>query len=357
MDFNSFLKSLIELGGDKVSDIHFKVGSPPLIRVNTVLSPVKFNRLRDEDTKNIATMVLNPKDRENIDTLREYDGAYQIPEYKRFRVNIFRQRGSYSIILRVIPTHIPTLESLNLPEIIKTICDEERGIVLVTGVTGSGKSTTLAAMIDFLNANEKLHIITIEDPIEYVYSDNLCSINQRQVGSDTDGFIIALREALRQDPDVILVGEMRDIETISTAIKAAETGHLVFSTLHTVDAAKTINRIIDSYPGEQQNQIRIQLSANLRAIISQRLLPKADGKGMVPAVEIMRSTSTIQDYIQVPEKTTLIKDAIEAGRTQYGMQSFDQHLRDLYQKGTISLETAVSAASSPSDFQRALVVE
>jgi twitching motility protein PilT len=357
MDFNSFLKSLIELGNNKVSDIHFKVGSPPLIRVSTELAPVKFNRLGPDDTRKIALMLVRPGDQEQIDSLKDYDSAYEIPGYRRFRVNIFRQRGNFTAILRVIPTSIPTLETLHLPEILKTICRESRGIVLVTGVTGSGKSTTLASMIDFLNNTEKLHIITIEDPIEYVYQDNLCSINQREVGNDTDNFLIALREALRQDPDVILVGEMRDVETISTAVKAAETGHLVFSTLHTVDAAKTINRIIDSYPGEQQNQIRLQLAANLKAIISQRLLPRKDGQGMIPAVEVMRSTSTIENYIQEPEKTALIKDAIEAGRSQYGMQSFDQHLRDLYHAGILDLETAVSAATSPSDFQRALTVE
>jgi twitching motility protein PilT len=228
--------------------------------------------------------------------------------------------------------------------------------VLVTGPTGSGKSTTLAAMIDFVNKREKLHIITIEDPIEYLHTDRMSSINQREVGHDTDGFTIALRAALRQDPDIILVGEMRDTETISIAIKAAETGHLVFSTLHTVDAAKTINRILDSFPAEQQQQVRLQLAANLRAIISQRLLPRKDG-GRIATLEIMRTTSTIQGYIEEPSKTALIRDAIKDGKSQYGMQIFDQHLKYLYLAGEITLEVAVSASSSPNDFQRSLVFD
>ncbi len=351
MELNPFLESLLALGGTTLSDLHFKVGSPPLLRIQGTLESSGLNTLGPEDTSEIATALAGGK---NLDGVNEFDAAYSIPGKARFRVNIFRQQGQLSIVMRVISSVIPTLESLNLPQVIQTIASEERGLVLVTGPTGSGKSTTLAAMIDYVNKREKLHIITVEDPIEYLHTDRMSSINQREVGHDTDGFTIALRAALRQDPDIILVGEMRDTETISIAIKAAETGHLVFSTLHTVDAAKTINRIVDSFPGEQQGQIRLQLAANLKAIISQRLLPKKDG-GRIAALEIMRTTSTIQGYIEQPEKTALIRDAIMDGQSQYGMQIFDHHLKALYLAGEITLEVATAASSSPNDFQRSLV--
>jgi twitching motility protein PilT len=241
-----------------------------------------------------------------------------------------------------------------MPDVVKDIALEQRGLVLVTGIAGSGKSTTLAAMLGHINEIRSAHILTIEDPIEFIHADNKCSINQREIGHDSDSFANALRAGLRQDPDVILVGEMHDPETLSIALKGAEAGHLVFSTLHTVDALRTINRIIDMFGIEHQKQLRLQLSANLRAVISQRLLLRTDGNGRVPAVEIMRTTSTIREYIEIPEKTGEIRDAIEAGRSQYQMQSFDQHLTDLYHQKTISLETALEAATSPSDFQRDL---
>jgi len=352
MDFNSFLMSLVQLGQGKVSDLHFKVGSPPLLRIRGELEPAKFNKLGLDDTRKIASALLG----RDVETAKDLDLSYSIPGQARFRVNIFRQQAQYSIVMRVISLTIPTLEELGLPAVVADIAMEERGLVLVTGPTGSGKSSTLAAMIGHVNAHKKIHVITIEDPIEYIHADNRSSINQREVGHDTDTFSTALRAALRQDPDVILVGEMRDVETISIAVKAAETGHMVFSTLHTVDAAKTINRIIDTFPSEQQMQLRLQLAANLKAVVSQRLLPRIDG-GRVVAVEIMRSTSTVQEYIANPEKTSGLRDIIAIGREQYGMQLFDQHLKELYQAGVISLETAVSAASSPSDFQRALAFE
>ena len=356
MDFNSFLKSLLELGKGQVSDLHFKVGSPPLLRIRGVLEPARFNKLTAEDTKQIAGVLVKEEMRKDLDSVRDYDTSYSIPGEGRFRVNIYRQRETFSIVLRVISAEIPTIDQLGLPEVLKTIALEERGLVLVTGVTGSGKSSTLAAMMNHVNQNKKGHIITVEDPIEFLHPDLNCEDNQREVGTDTDSFGTALRAALRQDPDIILVGEMRDVETISVAIKAAETGHLVFSTLHTVDAPKTVNRIIDTFPPEQQMQVRLQLSANLKAVISQRLLPTLDG-GRVPAVEVMRWTTTVEDYIVNPEKTGMIKDVIRAGKDQYQMQTFDQHLMQLYEQKQISVETAIAAASSPADFQRALTFE
>jgi twitching motility protein PilT len=259
--------------------------------------------------------------------------------------------------MRVIPPTIPKIEELNLPEVLKKISMEERGMVLVTGSAGCGKSTTLASMINYANANSKCHIITVEDPIEFVYQDIQSSVEQIEVGVDVPNFPRALRAALRQDPDIILVGEMRDIETIDTAIKAAETGHLVFSTLHTTDATKTITRIIDTFPPHQQQQVRYQLAANLKSVISQRLLPRGDGTGLIPAVEVLICTLTVQDEIINPDKTVGIRDTIARGREHYGMQTIDQHLTDLYHAGIITLEVALEAASNASDFQRALTFE
>jgi len=356
LDVNAFLAWLVAQGQGQVSDLHFKVGTPPLLRVRGQLEPAPYDALTPEDTRRIALALAKEDARVRIDEIRDYDSAYTVPGGTRFRVNIFRQRDSFAIILRVIANRIPTVQELYLPPVLETIAMEERGLVLVTGATGSGKSSTLAAMIGHINQHRKAHVLTIEDPIEYIHEDRCCEINQREVGSDSESFAKALRSALRQDPDIILVGEMRDAETISIAIKAAETGHLVFSTLHTVDAPKTINRIIDTFPAEQQRQVRLQLSANLRAVISQRLLPTLDG-GRVPAVEILRWTTTIEECILHPEKTGLIKDAIKAGGDRYGMQTFDQHLMRLYQEKRISLEVAMAAATSPSDFQRALTFE
>jgi twitching motility protein PilT len=357
MDFNAFLKSLIAVGRGGVSDIHFKVGSPPLLRVAGKLYQAKFPKLDPEQTKTIAANLLGPDGAERIAGVQDYDGSYQIPDAERLRVNIFLQRGHYSIVLRVIPVSIPSFDDLNLPEVLKQIAVEPRGLVLVTGITGSGKSTTLAAMIDHINGSISKHILTVEDPIEFLHTDKRSSINQREIGTDSEDFASALRAGLRQDPDIILVGEIRDVPTVNTAIKAAETGHVVFSTLHTVDAMSTINRILDMYPAEQNQQLRIQLAANLKATISQRLVTCTDGRTVVPVVEVMRVTSTIREYIEKPENTHKIKDAIEAGRSQYAMQTFDQHLTELYQRKLIDLDTAMAAASSPSDFQRSLHFE
>jgi twitching motility protein PilT len=281
----------------------------------------------------------------------ELDMAYGVSGLGRFRVNVFQQRGNVGMVLRVIPTKIRTSEELNLPAVIGRICEEQRGLVLVTGTTGSGKSTTLAAMIDRINADRADHLITIEDPIEFLHRDKKSFINQREVEVDTANFSTALRAALRQDPDVILVGEMRDLETISTALLAAETGHLVLSTLHTLDATETIQRIIAVFPPPEQKQIRLQLAATLKAVVSQRLVRRADDQGRVPAVEVMIATNYIRDCIINADKTRLIRDAIAAGTSQYGMQTFDQSLFELYTKNLITLDEALLRASNADEFK------
>jgi len=338
-----------------VSDLHFKVGRPPLQRMNAILRDAEgFPALSADDTLKIAYGLCRGKQREEFESGLSVDTSYQLGEECRFRVNIFRQRRTVVVILRQIPMRIPDFEQLNLPPVMKDIADEPRGLTLVTGVTGSGKSTTLACMMNYINRRRSVHILTIEDPIEFMYKDNVSSISQVEIGFDAPGFADAIRSSLRQDPDIILVGEMRDLETVRTAIKAAEMGYMVFSTLHTTDAVKTINRILDVFPGFQQQQVRYQLSSSIRAVISQRLLPTADGKGRRVAMEILRTNATVRDHIEDASKTDSLKDVIEAGRTQYQMQSFDQNLTELYHAGIISLETAMDAASSPADFQRAL---
>ncbi len=352
MALDDLLRRLI---GPDVSDIHFKVGRPPLTRRNGWLTDAPgFPALSDQDTLKIAYGLMRGKQREEFESGLSVDTSYQLGDEVRFRVNVFRQRRTTSIVLRQIPMRIPDFDELNLPEVMREIADEPRGLILVTGVTGSGKSTTLACMMQYINRRRSTHIITIEDPIEFLYKDNVSSLSQVEIGFDAMGFGDAIRSALRQDPDIILVGEMRDLETVRTALKAAEMGFVVFSTLHTTDAVKTINRILDVFPGFQQQQVRYQLGASLRAVCSQRLLPRADGKGRRMAMEILRNNATVKDYVENAEKTDAIKDVIEAGRTQYGMQSFDQHLTELYKEGIIALEVAMEAASSPSDFQRAL---
>ena len=350
---NQFLALGVQHGA---SDIHFRCGDPPTYRVNGVLRSLQTDRLMPAHTRQICLNLLGDgPERTGIDTLQEVDTSYSVAGASRFRVNIYRQRGSLSAILRIIPADVPTIDGLGLPAVLKTIAGYERGLVLVTGATGSGKSSTLAALVDHVNNTEKLHVLTIEDPIEFIHKNKLASVSQREIGGDTKSFSIALRAALRQDPDVILVGEMRDLETIDIALKAAETGHLVLSTVHTVDAANTIGRLISVFPAEEQAFARMRLADSLKATISQRLLPRIDvKKGRVPALEIMVQTKTIQEYIRDSSRTGALKDVIEKGRDQYGMQSFDQHLTAMYRAGAISLDTAVSAASNPADFQRAL---
>jgi twitching motility protein PilT len=348
MDINELLRTAHSMGA---SDIHLKVGSNPIVRINGELCPLADeNRLSQEDTLKVAYTVMSPGQREIFKKKNDIDLAYSVPGLGRFRCNIFIQRGTIGLVFRLIPMKIPTLEELFLPDILRKIAMEERGLILVTGTTGSGKSTTIATMIDHINSNRTDHIMTIEDPIEYLHRDKRSIVNQREVGNDTESFGKALRASLRQDPDVILVGEMRDFETIQTALTAAETGHLVFSTLHTIDATETVNRIISVFPPYQHKQVRIQLASVLRSIISMRLVPRADGKGRVPAVEILIVTSTIRDCILDPDKTKLIHDAIAQGAVHYGMQTFDQSLFNLFKSGYVTYEEAMRRATNPDDF-------
>ena len=349
MHVNDLLKIAVESGA---SDLHLKAGSYPMMRVRGTLSPAtEAKRLDHDDMESIAAAVLPTGHREKFKVNHEVDLAYSIAGLGRFRCNAFQQRGTIGMIFRVIPMRVAAISELALPQVLKRIAAEERGLVLVTGTTGSGKSTTLAAMIDEINSTRTTHVMTVEDPIEYLHRDNRSIINQREIGVDTQSFSQALRSALRQDPDVILVGEMRDFETIETALLAAETGHLVFSTLHTLDATETINRIITVFPPHQQKQIRIQLASVLKAVISQRLIPKADGKGRAPAVEVLISTAFIRDCIMDKEKTHLIRTAIAQGTSQYGMQTFDQSIFQLFHQGLISYEEALRWASNVDEFK------
>lgn len=349
MNINDLLRIAIER---EASDLHLKVGNHPIIRVHGELIPlVELKRLVPEDTIAMAYSIMNTQQKEKFKRNMEIDMAYSVPGLGRFRCNIFYQRGAIGLVLRIIPSKIRTIRELLLPPVLEEICMEKRGLVLVTGTTGSGKTTTLAGMIDFINTHRVEHIITIEDPIEYLHRDKKSIVNQREVGVDTESFATALRSALREDPDVILVGEMRDYETIETAIVAAETGHLVLSTLHTLDAPETINRIISVFPPYHHKQVRIQLASVLKAVISMRLLPRADGNGRVPAVEVMITTPFIRDCIINKEKTHLIREAIKQGVSQYGMQTFDQSLFKLYEAKFITLEEALKWASNPDEFK------
>jgi twitching motility protein PilT len=348
LELNEILKIALKGGA---SDIHVKPGLPPMFRVDGALVPLKNGeRLVPEDVEKMSAAIMNPLQKARFDETREVDLAYGIPGLGRFRVNVFQQRGSVGIVFRVIPFGVKTIEHLHLPKIIETIAMEQRGLVLVTGTTGSGKSTSLAAMIDYINTNRTCHIMTIEDPIEFLIRDRRSLVNQREIGVDTQSFANALRAALRQDPDVILVGEMRDFETIETALTAAETGHLVMSTLHTLDATETINRIISVFPPYQQKQVRLQLSSILKAVISQRLVPRADGKGRVPALEILMSTARVRECISDKDRTKEIHDAISKGFTTYGMQTFDQSLMHLVKQGLVTYEEALKHVSNPDDF-------
>ena len=336
----------------KASDIHLKVGGVPYLRTDGELKPLQeMSRLTPEGMLTMAFSMMSNKNKQRFKDTNEADFAYSLSGMGRFRVNVFQQRGNVGMVLRVVPTRIQTTDELFLPQVIEKLCEERRGLILVTGTTGSGKSTTLAAMVDRINATRSDHIITIEDPIEFLHRDKAGIVNQREVDVDTATFSVALRAALRQDPDVVLVGEMRDLETIHTAMLAAETGHLVMSTLHTLDATETIQRIIAVFPADEQKQIRLQLASTLKGIISQRLVRKADGIGRVPAVEVLVTTSYIRDCIIIPEKTAMVRDAIAAGGSQYGMQTFDQSLLGLWRKGLITYDVALQNASHPDDFK------
>src|SRR3954452_12825853 len=349
MHVNDLLKIAVESGA---SDLHVKVGSLPMMRVRGVLQPAsQEKRLDHEDVIAMSAAIISTSQRQKFKESQEVDLAYSVPGLGRFRCNIFQQRGTVGMVLRVIPMTIRTIEELGLPPVLKRVAEEERGLVLVTGTTGSGKSTTLAALIDHINRTRSSHVMTVEDPIEFLHRDHRSMVNQREVSVDTRSFAHALRRALRQDRDVILVGELRDFETIETGLLAAETGHLVFSTLHTLGATETINRIIAVFAPHQQKQIHQQLASVLKAVISQRLLPRIDGRGRAPAVEVMISTPFIRDCIVDKDKTHLIPGAIGAGTSQYGMQTFDQSIFGLFQQGQVSLEEALRWASNVDEFK------
>ena len=348
MDLNQIL---VEALSQEASDIHIKAGAPPIFRINGALKA--WNKMKPfdlNDVSKVAFDLMNDWQKERFIKNREVDMGYEVYGLGRFRVNVFQQRGKMRIALRIVPYQIKNLEELHLPPVLKDISLEQRGLILVTGTTGSGKSTTLASMIDIINNDRNCHIITIEDPIEFVHEDKKSIVDQREVGLDTGTFSSALRVALRQDPDVILVGEMRDFETIETALTAAETGHLVLSTLHTLNATETVTRIISVFPPYHQKQVRLQLAGVLKGVVSQRLVPKADGMGRVPAVEVLVSTARVRECIIEKDKTTEINDAIARGYTTYGMQSFDQSLMFLLNESLITYEEALKHCSNPDDF-------
>ena len=348
MNLNNLLKTTAE---KKASDLHLKVGVPPILRIHGRLMPIETEkRTTQEEALTVALSIMNNAQKARFKEKNELDMAYAVPGLGRFRVNVFQQRGSVGMVFRMVPGKILNFEDLMMPAVLQKIAGEQRGLILVTGTTGSGKSTTLAAMIDYINTTRTANIITIEDPIEFLHRDKKSIVNQREIGSDTFSFSDALRSALRQDPDVILVGEMRDFETISTALTAAETGHLVLSTLHTLDAAETVNRIITVFPPYQQKQVRMQLASVIKGIVSQRLVPRADGNGRVPAVEVMLGTLSVREAIIDDAKTRQIPTIIASGMAHYGMQTFDQSLLMLYKKDYITYEEALLTASNADDF-------
>jgi twitching motility protein PilT len=343
------IKAAVERGA---SDLHIKSGDFFRARIHGDLVALTNQKLSAEQVKQIALHLMsNEDDKKVIDKIKDYDCSWALEGVGRFRVNIMRQRGTFSIIMRAIPLVVPSFEKLGLPAVMGRIAENERGMILVTGVTGSGKSSTMAALVDYINSRESGHILTLENPIEFLHQDKKCSVTQREIGSDTQDFQMGLRAALRQDPDVILIGELRDAETIDTAMKAAETGHLLMSTLHTPDATSTVLRMMAMFPPEEQDVVRIRLAESLKAVISQHLLPTATGKGRAVAAEIMIVTPAIRDLILDGQRLGEIKDFIEEGKEQYGMQTFDQCLQDLVMSGTVTFETAKAAASNPSDFE------
>jgi twitching motility protein PilT len=347
LDFKAVLQQLVQLNA---SDLHLKVGRPPTIRLNGDLHPLEFPALKPEDLKSLAEQLMNPKQVKQFTDEKECDFAIGVPGIGRFRVNLYQQRGSLCYAMRAIPYQTRTIAELELPTVLEEIALKPRGLILVTGVTGSGKSTTLAAMIQHINEKHKANIITLEDPIEFLHRDINCHINQREIGTDTSTFAQGLRRVLRQDPDIILVGEIRDLETLDAALKAADTGHLVFSTLHTMDATQTIQRVLSFYPPHQQAEVRFSLANALQAVVSQRLVPRADKPGRIPAIEILINTAAVRDQIRDMEKSLNIPDLIKEGTVQYGMQTFDQSIMQWYKKGVISYESAMFYATSPAEF-------
>ncbi len=342
------IKAAIDRGA---SDLHIKAGDVFRARIDGKLVPLTKQRLTPDQTKAIALhLIPNDEDRLRLEWLRDYDCSWGMPGVGRFRVSILRQRSSFMIVMRVIPFDVPTFETLKLPQTLATVSSAERGMILVTGVSGSGKSSTMAAILNHLNQTQHKHIITLENPIEFLHRDINCSVTQREIGVDTDDFHAGLRAALRQDPDVLLIGEMRDTETLSTAMKAAETGHLVISTLDTPDAVSTVQRVVAMFPVAEQESARLRLAETLQAVVSQRLLPRADGHGRVPVVEILICTATVRDLIKDPDRTSQLHDYIRIARDQYGMQTLDQHLLDLVADGVVASEPALAAATNPADF-------
>jgi twitching motility protein PilT len=346
-NFKQAITDMVQRGG---SDLHLKVGRPPTIRVAGELQQLEQPPLKPEELKALAEQIMTPRQVKEFAEHKEADFAIGVPGVGRFRTNVFQQRGTLAFVFRAIPYEVKSLGELQLPKVLESVSMKPRGLVLVTGVTGSGKSTTLAAMIREINQNRRCNIITIEDPIEFLHRDGMANLSQREVGSDTLSFDAALRHVLRQDPDVILIGEIRDRLTLDTAMKAADTGHLVFSTLHTTDATQTINRVISFFPPHEHDGVRNLLSTALEAVISLRLVPTKDGKTRVPACEVLINTAAVRDNVRDAEKALNIPDLIKEGTIQYGMQSFDQSLMDWYQKGTISYESALFYSSNPSEF-------
>jgi twitching motility protein PilT len=346
-NYKAVMQEMVKQGA---SDLHLKVGRPPTLRLNGELVATAFPALRPEDLKSIAEQTMPPRQIKEFSEHKEADFALGVPGIGRFRVNVYQQRGTIAYAFRVIPFQAQTVSELNLPPVVEQIATKPRGLVLVTGVTGSGKSTALASMIQHVNQKRPANIITIEDPIEFLHRDQLCHINQREVGTDTGSFAAALRRVLRQDPDIILVGEIRDLETLDTALKAADTGHLVMSTLHTTDATQTINRVLSFYPPHQQMEVRFALSSALAAIVSLRLVPRVDRPGRVPAAEVLINTAAVRDQIRDQNAQLNIPDLIKEGTVQYGMQTFDQSLMQWYTKGVISYESAMFYATNPSEF-------
>jgi twitching motility protein PilT len=346
----NFKLVLQEMVRRNASDLHLKVGRPPTIRVDGELEPLDQAALKPEDLKTLAEQLMTARQVKQFAEEKECDFAIGVPGIGRFRVNVYQQRGSLCYAMRAIPYQARSIGELNLPPVLEEIAMKPRGLVLVTGVTGSGKSTALAAMIQHINECRRANVISIEDPIEFLHRDINCHVNQREIGTDTSTFAQALRRVLRQDPDVILIGEIRDLETLDTALKAADTGHLVFSTLHTTDATQTINRVLSFYPPHQQGEVRFSLASALQAVISLRLVPRSDRSGRIPACEVLINTAAVRDNIRDMEKTLNIPDLIKEGAVQYGMQSFDQSLMQLYSSGAISYESAVFYATSPAEF-------
>ncbi len=346
-NYKAVLQAMVQRNA---SDLHLKVGRPPMLRINGDLEPLDLPQLTPLDLRSVGEQIVPPKQRREFDADREADFAIGVPGIGRFRVNVYQQRGSMAYAFRAIAFQVAQIADLNLPKILEEISLRPRGLVLVTGITGSGKSTALASMIQYINEQRRANIITIEDPIEFLHRDLNCNINQREVGTDTGSFAQALRRVLRQDPDVVMVGEIRDVETLEIALKAADTGHLVFSTLHTTDATQTINRVLSFFPPHQQADVRFSLSTALQAVISLRLVPRADKPGRVPACEVLINTAAVRENIRDINKSLNIPDLIKEGTVQYGMQSFDQSLMQWYSRGVISYDSALFYSTNPSEF-------